>query len=604
MSRLVVVIWSSLALTACGGDAKPTAETDSGAMPDAGVDANSIDANSTTDGGMTDANSALDGSGENDSGDELPDGAVASDSGDLPDAGSALDPALQAWLLDGPATPLDLIIQVDTARGIDAVVGVEGGSFSVTAADGTLFELTIPPNAVFNDTPIQMAPITTIDGLPSELSAAHAVQLEPEGLTFFGLLSLRIVTTAPTPISEAVPFGFHADGAEMFLTHRGVSSDHPIVLLDHFSGYGVARGSILDSPGFVERMGWRVEDRFRSRMAWEEMRARRHLPADPTIFPMPSDISPFYEFYRERVIEGRFAMGVTQCDAGLSALAMMTGFVHDRYLAGVPEWPDGPSADLMPLIPYVVDVSRRCLMEEYELCVRSNDRVFHRLLPFWRGLRHQAVQYGLGLGDGAALDQLDMYAEGLADMCLQFDLNFVSTVDFDPDGGGYHVAVRSQVMLRLRPENIVSGQGMLQGVGDMETTAFTFRTEGCGVTSDPGPDVPFTVEDLIFHTAPYVLWRERGQLESITLRYFPGVTAQQYTVTCDMAVFVSPPEPLWTAAYVDTHPAEITEDDSFEAIDWTLSSLNPVAEKSWMTTGSDADLTEVGSFELVHQPGG
>lgn len=583
MTQFNWVIWSSLALMACGG-ANPGG-----------------DRGDTRDGA---ADGEADGGG-------LPDGALAGDAGDGDagdgDAVSPLDPEEQRWLLDGPASPLDLSIQIDTARGIEAVVGEAGGSFSVTAEDGTRFELTIPPKAVFNDTPIQMAPISTIGGLPGELSEAHAVHLGPEGLSFYELVSLQIVTTTPQPISESVPFGFHAEGSGMFLTHRGASSDYPIVLLDHFSGYGVARGAILDSPGFVRRMGERIQDRFRSRMAWEEMRANRHLPADPTIFPTPSEIDPFYQFYRERMIDGHLAMGVTQCAAALDTLAQITGFVHDRYMAGIPEQPNGPNADLMPLMPYVVDVTRRCLMEEYDLCVGSEPRVFHRLLPVWRGLRHQALQYGLGLNDHLLLDQLDDYAEGLADKCLRFDLEFVSTVDFTPPGGGYHVVVRSDhVPLRLKPENIVSGQRMLQGTADMVTTEFYFESEGCAVTSDAGPKVPFEVDDLIFQLSPHYLWHERGQLDGIALRYIPGVTAQQFTIVCEDSTYVSPPEPLWTAAYVVTHESEIKESNSglFETVDWTLSGLNPRAEKYWSQQGSEPDLVDVGHFKLTHQPGG
>ncbi|MFT3928612.1 MAG: hypothetical protein QM778_39145 [Myxococcales bacterium] len=553
---------------------------------------------------------AVDGRDGADGGDH-PDDSLGADAGEGTDAGdgndasSTLDPDLQRWLLDGPASPLDLSVVVDSARGIDAVVGVEGGSFSVTAEDGTSFELTIPPNAVFNDTPIQMAPVSAIGGLPSELSEAHAVHLGPEGLTFNELVELRIVTATPPPISEAVPFGFHAEGEGMFLTHRGASSDHPIVLLDHFSGYGVARGSILDTPEFVQRMGDRRADRFRSRMAWERMRANRHLPADPTIFPMPSEIDPFYEFYRDRVIYGHLGIGVSMCDAALATLAEMTGFVHDRYLVGVAEGPDGPYADLKPMHPYVADVSRRCLMEEYDLCTGPEPRVFHRLLPVWRSLRHQALLYGMDADEALLLKQLDAYAEDLADKCLQFHLDFVSVVDLTPEGGSYHVAVESRVIVRLKPENIVSGKHMLQGTDNMVTTQFVFLTDGCTVTSDGGPDVPFDVDDLIFQVSPHVLWQERGRLEGVTLRYFPGVTQQKYKVVCpDAGTFESPAEPLWTAGYVDAHQLEIRDDSAFETIDWTLNSSNPRATKYWNATGSDPDLHEVGHFELSHQPGG
>ena len=53
-----------------------------------------------------------------------------------------------------------------------------------------------------------------------------------------------MVAPVSVPLVETVPFGFHGEGQGLFLTYLGETSDHPTVLLDHFSGYGVARGSM------------------------------------------------------------------------------------------------------------------------------------------------------------------------------------------------------------------------------------------------------------------------------------------------------------------------------------------------------------------------
>jgi len=511
-----------------------------------------------------------------------------------------LDPALADWLVNGPSAPVDLTVEIDTARGIDTLVGPAGGVFVVDAADGTQFELTVPANAVTNDTPLKMAPVRVTGGLPAELSEVHAVHLGPEGITFSEMASLRVVAPAGAPLAETVPFGFHGDGQGLFLTYLGETPDHPTVLLDHFSGYGVARGVIHDAPAFVRRLGARPDDRLRSEVAWERMRARRHAPADPSVFPMPSELNPLFNVYAERVL-APLAAGATVCAASRDALQLMMGMVHDRYQGGLNEHvrPDFYLAEL--LVPFVVDSARVCLKEEHELCL-SSQRVFHRLLPMWLVLRKEALAFGLD--ETPQLFQLDAYAQSLADSCLRFNLEFTSEAKLGDMADGYRVAVNSFVQIHPESLNFPSGTRMLQGTGDLVTTLFTFAASDCSTTAQKGPNVPFEIDDLIFRTSPYVMFKETGTLRDFALRFYPPVTGQSYTVTCDTGgTFSSPPEPLWTSSYIDVHPLELDQSTSlFETTTWQVAPSNPVGKKNWSDTGSSADSTEAGSAQLTHQP--
>lgn len=70
-----------------------------------------------------------------------------------------------------------------------------------------------------------------------------------------------------------------------------------------------------------------------------------------------------------------------------------------------------------------------------------------------------------------------------------------------------------------------------------------------------------------------------------------------------MSSLESPSEPLWTAAYIETHMDELNESTSlFETIAWTLATTNPVAENFWTTSGSGGSLHEAGHFTLTHVP--
>jgi len=538
--------------------------------------------------------SPLDGGGAGQGGDasNTGDGSTTSDGSTAP-----LDPALEDWLVNGPSNPVNLTVEMDTARGIDTSVGAAGGIFVVTAADGTTFELTVPANAVYNDTPLKMAPVRVTGGLPTELSEVHAVHLSPEGLTFSEMASLRVVAPVSAPLVETVPFGFHGEGQGLFLTYLGETTD-PTVLLDHFSGYGIARGAILNAPAFVQRMGARAEDRLRSQVAWERMRVRREGPADPSVFPMPSALNPFFKVYEERVL-APVLNGAPACAASRDTMNLMMGMVHDRYQGGLNEHvrPDFYLAELLD--SFFVDSARICLKEEHALCV-SSQRVFHRLLPMWLLLRKEALAWGLE--ETPILDQLDTYAESLINSCLRFNLEFTSDAALGDTKEGYRVAVNSFVQIHPAPQNFTSGSQLLQGNGDLVTTLFTFVSEGCSTSAQKGPNGTFMVDDLIFETSPYVMFKETGTVRDIILRYFPGVTAQTYTVTCDTGSFTSPAEPLWTSSFVDTHESEIDQSTSlFETTTWQVAPSNPVGEKTWSVTGSESS-TEAGSFELTHQP--
>jgi len=400
------------------------------------------------------------------------------------------------------------------------------------------------------------------------------------------------------PLVETVPFGFHRDGQGMFLTYLGETTDAPTVLLDHFSGYGVARGSILDSPAFVRQLGERADDRLRSQVAWERMRARRHAPADPSVFPMPSELDPLFNLYAERVLVPLLD-GAKVCAASRDTIDLMMGMIDDRFQGGLNEYvrPDFYLAER--LVPFVVDSARICLKEEHELCL-SSQRVFHRLLPMWLILRKEALQWGLA--ESPQLDQLDTYAESLANSCLRFNLDFTSDAQLGDTQDGYRVAVDSFVQIHPAPQNFMSGTRMLQGTGDLVTTLFVFFASDCSTSAQKGPNVPFDVDDLTFTTSPYVMFKEQGTVTDFTLRYFPGATEQSYSITCDSGTFSSPPEPLWTSSYVDVHTSELDQSTAvFQATSWDVAPLNPVGEKNWSMMGS-SDSTETGSFQLTHQP--
>jgi hypothetical protein len=91
-----------------------------------------------------------------------------------------------------PPSPSQARMVLDQPRATYGSIGAEGGTLRATAADGTRFELAIPPNALDFTETITMTPASAVDNLPLSGGLAGAVSLEPAGLTFYEPATLTI----------------------------------------------------------------------------------------------------------------------------------------------------------------------------------------------------------------------------------------------------------------------------------------------------------------------------------------------------------------------------------------------------------------------------
>lgn len=105
----------------------------------------------------------------------------------------------------------------DAGRATQAAIGPEGGVLSATAADGTQFALTIPPDALDFTEVITMTPASAATGLPLSGGLAGAVSLEPSGLTLSAPATL-VITPATAPAGPlAIGFAFDSSGSRFHL---------------------------------------------------------------------------------------------------------------------------------------------------------------------------------------------------------------------------------------------------------------------------------------------------------------------------------------------------------------------------------------------------
>ena len=78
--------------------------------------------------------------------------------------------------------PANVTTTTDPGRTASARITVSGGTLQATGSDGTVYTLTIPPDALLADTTISMTPLTGASGLDLSGGRFLGVQFEPDGL--------------------------------------------------------------------------------------------------------------------------------------------------------------------------------------------------------------------------------------------------------------------------------------------------------------------------------------------------------------------------------------------------------------------------------------
>ena len=161
-------------------------------------------------------------------------------------------PAATATTLQAPTPPpIDLStvpgnVHVDAAMGTSAWIGPAGGTVATTAADGTTYQLALPPLALENPTPITISAIASIDKLGLSGGLAGAVYLGPKGTQLLEPASLTITTSKTAPPGEAlVGFDVADDGSTQLVP--ATADGHTVtVLVFHFSAPGAGFGTSQD----------------------------------------------------------------------------------------------------------------------------------------------------------------------------------------------------------------------------------------------------------------------------------------------------------------------------------------------------------------------
>ena len=329
--------------------------------------------------------------------------------------------------LQADANPLRLTAVPDTARQVTQTIPVSGGTITATGADGTVYTLDVPADALLEATEISLTPSTGIDTPDISKDAAYGVELGPAGATFHNFVTLTIAPPAgaSVPIARQLPIGW--SGAQSVVSLAAIDPASAVVKLKllHFSGYALllaTTGTNATLEPVRHRLGGDAEARLGS-LAGERLsqeRQKQLLGAESDGVLVLDDL---FKLFDEQVVQPRIAAAGTSCAAGRLALQTVLGFERQKQLLG---FAAGNFADT--IIPVMAAATAACTREEYALC--RDDHIITRILPYYLGVRRQAALLGF-VGDATTPDPAWLQdAEASVGKCLNFELQVNSRLNY------------------------------------------------------------------------------------------------------------------------------------------------------------------------------
>jgi hypothetical protein len=471
--------------------------------------------------------------------------------------------------------------RLDDSRAVSKDIPTTGGTISATAADGTLFTLTLPPDALLSPETITMTPVTAIDGLPLSGGLAGAVDLAPAGLRLFNAATLTIAPPAAIPTADQITFGWRGNGDEFFFYPPQLGTSNISMKLMHFSGYGVGRGTAADQSAQQQRIPADPEDALSQRLQNIIAVARRAQSVG--IRPLDdSDIiakiaTEMFDYYRT-VLVPDLATAKTDCSKAKGIMQRALAWARQAQLLGLFD------DEVQNIMSTLTDALVNCYNESFDKCVSKHDPA--QISPMLGYARQLAL-----------LGASDRIEENKMQRCAHFDLDFESVIDeLQPKGAAFkwRHQVKATVPLTFSFETGPTGNG------ELVYSSVTYT----------GPSVSPCSQNTVGTNSVFQVIKTQIDLnvyegnspppQPLTMEYDPGYPNFTFTMTCPMSPKIELMQERWRTEYYDHHHEGERFGSGFLAKDWARVGGGVYARRTWQITSPFA--TETTIMNLKHTP--
>jgi len=264
-----------------------------------------------------------------------------------------------------PAEPLNVTVELDETSTIGGTFSPNGSAMTLTAADGTVFTLEVPPGALDTDTEITMTAVKSITGAPLSSGTVAAVQLEPSGLFFNELVTLTIVPAQEIPIENQIIFGYEGNGLDYHLAVVDPKSRAIKIKLMEFSGAGVGSGGDKEWAANLQNQANNSRVRLQNEVGKLLQTERRaQLFGSEENAEIWSILKSYMEKYYDQVIQKEMVAAELDCKYAEKAIQDLIGLERQNQLLGLNVDARGESIpivnDLWEKIDKLAKIGEKC----------------------------------------------------------------------------------------------------------------------------------------------------------------------------------------------------------------------------------------------------
>lgn len=508
--------------------------------------------------------------------------------------------------------PLSVGVEVDSARATTTpIAAARGGSVTTTGADGTVYTLTVPAQALSADLTITMTPVARFTRLPfngSDTAAAWGVQLAPAASSFLKPLTLRISPPAGTelPVGQQLPFSWSEGGQGVALAMLDPASASMDLKLMHFSGWAIARhrlGLSASLSSLRDRLGGtaaaRLESAFSERMA--ALRQQVLLGQADSGLLSAQELADFVAQYDAQVVRPVVAAAGQSCANSRLAVNTLLAAGRAMQLLGLE---DTYSSQANAIFVSGADL---CMAEESTKCTANH--IVWDIVPAAFALERTAALFGEA--DTPAWNAWRDRADQRIDQCHRYRLEMDTSASHNRAGStgwDFKESMQAHVLLRYSASVLRDSSAAISGTGALNSVAYAVHYNRSCESATGVVQAGSTLQ-----VSKLLISAQAGTLSDFRLVYFPGLNASSHLhVNACGTPQTQVREPLF--AWSDTfYPAVLALPAYFDVTDgpilehWVVTPGSAtLATKDFapgMSTGSIVHQTQT-HVTLVHTPGG